>query len=186
MNMETTYHPSSTDDDLLPIVDEENRLLGCATRGEVHRRRLRHRAVHIVVHDGAGGVLLQKRSTHKDSFPGWWDISVGGHVDFGEMYAEAAAREIREELGVSGELREVARRHADATSGWEFVRIYDCHHAGPFCPPPAEIEMVRWVSARELLAHNTAGEGAGDWRVTPSGLASIRLWAAALGIKPCP
>lgn len=183
--METTYHPSSTDGDLLPIVDEENRLLGSGTRREIHRLRLRHRAVHIVVHDAAGNLLLQKRSARKDSFPGWWDISVGGHVDFGEMYAEAAAREIREELGITGRLREVARRDADATSGWEFVRIYDCHHGGPFSPPPAEIEAIRWVSAAELLARDPA-TATGDWRVTPSGIASIRLWAEALGITPCP
>ncbi|MCC5877864.1 MAG: NUDIX domain-containing protein [Candidatus Sumerlaeia bacterium] len=179
----THYLPSSTDDDLLPVVDEKDQLVGEAPRRRVHMEKLRHRAVHVVVEDGHGKVLLQLRSRGKDSFPLWWDISVGGHVDSGEDYLTAARREIGEELGISGELREVARRDAAPDSGWEFVRIYTCQSTGPFAPPPDEIEDTRWVDAAELMANGHSSPEPESWRITPSGLISLRLWAEATGVR---
>lgn len=171
------YHRSATDEELLPVVDEGDRVIGTAPRRRVHLEGLRHRAVHIVVCDGRGRVLLQHRSPRKDSFPGWWDISVGGHVDPGEQYDEAARRELAEELGITAPIREVARRGASAESSWEFIRIYTCESAGPFHPPPGEIAGLRWEPADELLAHAHSNPSPQRWRLTPSGLASLRLWA---------
>lgn len=177
----THYLPSSTDDDLLPVVDELDRVVGEAPRRQVHIGKLRHRAVHVVVEDGKGRVLLQLRSRNKDSYPLWWDISVGGHVDVGEEYNEAANREIVEELGIVGELREVARREAGPDSGWEFIRIYTCRHSGPFHSPAGEIEETKWVAVSELLEKAHSQPEPETWRVTPSGLISLRLWATATG-----
>lgn len=39
--------------------------------------------------------------TYKDTFPGLWDVSVGGHVTAGEGSLETAIKETREELGLS-------------------------------------------------------------------------------------
>lgn len=182
MHPHEIYHPSSTDADLLPVVDENDVVVGSATRGEVHRRKLRHRAVHIVVLDAAGAVILQKRSAKKDSHPGWWDVSVGGHVDVGEEYHAAAVRELREELGIeNAPIREVARRDAAPESGWEFVRIYECVWTGP--PPPFnrdEIDALKHWPARDLIAEaHSEPDSNPDTRITSSGLASIRLWHQA-------
>ena len=38
----------------------------------------------------------------KDTQPGKWDTSVGGHISPGESVAEALIRESREELGLNG------------------------------------------------------------------------------------
>ncbi|MCX6412822.1 MAG: NUDIX domain-containing protein, partial [Actinobacteria bacterium] len=38
----------------------------------------------------------------KDSSPGFWDVACSGHVDGEETYAEAAVRELGEELGYHG------------------------------------------------------------------------------------
>lgn len=45
-------------------------------------------------------ILLQKRSTDKDSYPGCFDVSSAGHVDSGEEFIDAAVRELNEELGI--------------------------------------------------------------------------------------
>ncbi len=50
-------------------------------------------------------ILLQERSPEKKIFPGRYDTSAAFHVIFGETYAEAATREVKEETGVSTELR---------------------------------------------------------------------------------
>ena len=71
-------------------------------RGEVHRDGDRHGSVHVWVFDGEE-VLLQKRAKDKDVFPGYIDASCTGHIDPGETPAEAALRELSEELGIHAE-----------------------------------------------------------------------------------
>ena len=74
----------NTADELLYEVDEHDAIIGPRTRGELHRLKLRHRAVHILLFNRRGEVFLQKRSASKDINPGLWDTSAAGHVDFGE------------------------------------------------------------------------------------------------------
>jgi isopentenyldiphosphate isomerase len=99
-------------------------------------------------------VFLQKRSMAKDTAPGKWDSSCSGHLDSGEDYAAAAARELNEEIGlvVSGpeELTEILKLKATADTGWEFVRVYRTESAGPFALHPAEIERGEWWSAEDV------------------------------------
>ena len=59
----------STPDERFPIVDEEDRICGEATRAEVHGNNLRHRAVHILIFNPTGEVYLQQRSRGKDLHP---------------------------------------------------------------------------------------------------------------------
>lgn len=175
------YHESSTDDDLLPVVNERDEVIGEATRREIHLRKLLHRAVHIVVLNQSDQVVLQKRSMMKDSHPGWWDISVGGHVDAGEEYDAAAVRELREELGLEGEPREVARRPATESSGWEFVRVYEFVTPSEPMPDVSEIDELVWISVEELLVLGHSEPDRTGWRITGSGLASLHAWAEATG-----
>lgn len=70
------------------------------SRGEVHRDGDWHGSVHVWVFDGEE-VLLQKRSSEKDVFPGKIDASCTGHIAPGETPQEAALRELSEELGIA-------------------------------------------------------------------------------------
>ena len=85
-----------------PLVDEEGRVIGSATRGECHNgSKLLHPVVHLHVFNSRGEVYLQKRPEWKDIQPGKWDTSVGGHIDYGETPELALTREVREELGIT-------------------------------------------------------------------------------------
>ncbi|MGC9453133.1 MAG: NUDIX hydrolase [Oceanipulchritudo sp.] len=137
--------------EIFDVVDAADRVIGTATRGEVHARGLLHRAVHILVRRANGDVFLQKRSKGKDSHPGKWDSSASGHLDSGESYGLAAVRELREELGITAEsVRLIGALPASAETGNEFVRIYALSHEGPFVLHPDEIEEGRWISPEEL------------------------------------
>ncbi len=139
------------------VVDEENRVIGQASRHEVHAQRLRHRAIHIFVFNRRGELFLQKRSRWKDANPGRWDSSAAGHLNAGQEYDEAAARELHEELGIEAPLERVAEIPASRVTGHEFVRLYRTEHQGPFTWPRAEIEtgaffpvalLREWIAAR--------------------------------------
>ncbi|MFE0375565.1 NUDIX domain-containing protein [Streptomyces inhibens] len=53
----------------------------------------------FVCHDGAGRILLARRSAGARDEPGTWDCGAGA-LEFGETFEAAVAREVHEEYGV--------------------------------------------------------------------------------------
>lgn len=141
-------------DEIFDVVDEHDRPIGRELRREVHRQRLRHRAVHILVFNSRGQVFLQKRSMSKDSSPGLWDSSSSGHLDSGEKYDACAIRELREEIGLqlSGALEPLFKIEACAETGQEFVWVYQCKAEGPFTLHKEEIERGDWFHPSEVTS----------------------------------
>ncbi|GIW03743.1 MAG: DNA mismatch repair protein MutT [Thermomicrobiales bacterium] len=75
-------------------------------RYAVHRDGDWHRAIHVwlVCHDGNGQpcLVFQRRGLEKDTWPGYLDATVGGHVRAGERL-EDTLRETEEEIGLAVE-----------------------------------------------------------------------------------
>lgn len=140
--------------EIFDVVDEHDEVTGQATRGEVHAQGLLHRAVHILVFNKRGDVLLQQRSMLKDAHPGVWESSVSGHLDAGEAYETAAVRELAEEMGIDAKCppTEIARLKPSAATGWEHIRLYRCEHQGNIRFPAAEIESAMWLPLPVLEA----------------------------------
>lgn len=87
-------------DELLDVVDENNRVIGREERGIIHRTDLWHRGVHIFLFTPDRKLLVQERSLQQLS-PNMLDCSVSEHLKTGESYPEAARRGLREELGIA-------------------------------------------------------------------------------------
>jgi 16S rRNA (adenine1518-N6/adenine1519-N6)-dimethyltransferase len=147
----------STSSERFPVVDSNDRIRGYASRTEVHGNNLRHRAVHILIFDGAGDVYLQQRSRWKDRHPLKWDSSAAGHVTVGENYDETARRELKEELGIDVPLERIFRLHASSRTDNEFIRGYRGVVLEDLAPNKSEIErgaffpptvIDGWTSAR--------------------------------------
>ncbi len=140
------------DDEILPVVDENDQIIDYRPRGEVHRLGLRHRSVHLLIFNHNAEVLLQKRSMRKTVKPGFWDSSAAGHVDAGEDYDRCVLREAQEELGIA--LPQVPEKAfkipASRISGMEFCQVYTAIHEGPFQPNPEEIEQLRWYAPAQI------------------------------------
>jgi isopentenyldiphosphate isomerase len=133
-------------EEIFDVVNERDEVVGQAPRSEVHRRKLLHRAVHVLVFNARGQIFLQKRSLQKDCSPGLWDSSASGHLDRGEDYDTCALREVWEELGVrlAGPPARVFKVPACVETGHEFVWVYRTQHEGPFQLHPEEIETGAW------------------------------------------
>ena len=69
-------------------------------RNEVHRDGDWHRTVHVWIFNPKGDILLQRRSSNKDSNPNKLDLSCGGHLSAGDDSITGAIRELKEELGI--------------------------------------------------------------------------------------
>lgn len=90
--------------ELLDIADNNDVVIGKASRSEIYRKLLCHRIVHVMVFNSAGEIFLQKRSSEVSFSPNHWSTSAGGHVQSDETYKEAALREYQEELETNSEL----------------------------------------------------------------------------------
>ena len=150
MNKEYGQSP----DEIFDVVDENDAVLYPLSRNEIHKRHLRHRAVHIFWLNQSGELCLQRRSYAKDNSPGLLSSSCAGHVDSGENYIEAAVREFREELGItiqSAHLSELDYAPCHEHLGNEFVRSYllkGDFTAQIFRP---EVDSLVWRSPQQVL-----------------------------------
>lgn len=111
--------------DLVDIVDKNDKLIGCVkTVFEAHESRLPHRVVAIFVFNKEGKLYLQ---VHKKS-EGRFDHTVGGHVDAGETYDEAAYRETSEEVNIADTaLNKLTEGlYSDEGSRIHVFAIYEC------------------------------------------------------------
>jgi len=139
--------------ELLDIVDANDRVIGCATRAEVHRTERVHRAVHMLLLNHEGNLFLQKRSASKDMYPNHWDSSAAGHVDSGEDYLQCAVRELEEELGVAmppSAFTEFWRQEPGQLNGFERQRFYAVVTDQAITPCPHEIADTRWLTPSEM------------------------------------
>ncbi len=139
------------------LVDADDRPVGTAPKLEAHRRALMHRAFSVIVRDGAGRLLLQRRARGKYHSPGLWSNSCCGHPRPGEDLAAGAGRRLHEELGFSCPLTRVGRLHyaVDFQNGLsenEVVTLFVGRHEGAIPFDPAEVEEVAWVALPDLQA----------------------------------
>ena len=138
--------------EIFPLVDEDGRVIGKATRGECHNgSRLLHAVVHLHVFNSQGEVYLQKRPEWKDIQPGKWDTAVGGHIDYGETPEEALTREVREELGITDFVPERMGKYVfDSRRERELVYVNRTVYDGPIRPSAEELDGGRFWSMQEI------------------------------------
>lgn len=140
--------------ELVEVVDEDGRVVGLATRVEMRAGNLRHRSVGVVVRrPGDGAVLVHRRATWKDVWPGRWDFAFGGVAAVGEDDVTSARRELTEEAGIevaADDLRLLgAGTYEDDDVSARGV-LFEVDHDGPFTFADGEVEEVRWVPLASL------------------------------------
>ncbi len=140
------------EEEYFTVVDENDEVIGRATRSECHTNpSLIHRVAHVLVFTSAGELILQKRAADKDIQPGKWDTSVGGHCDEGEDYGAAAYREMEEELGIKGPTLTFINSYIMRSQvETESVHTFTCTYDGDISHHPKEIDEVRAWSMEDI------------------------------------
>lgn len=154
--------------ELFDILQEDGNKKGIVReRGVAHLDGSLHPTSHIWIvrrnNNGGWDLLLQKRSLCKDSNPGCYDISSAGHVSAGDTYLPAALRELKEELGIRAEEKDLhlaGMRKAyfeDMFHGMPF-RDYEISAVYVYDKPidekklslqESEVEAVKWMDFKE-------------------------------------
>jgi 8-oxo-dGTP pyrophosphatase MutT (NUDIX family) len=140
-------------DELVDWIDTDGSVIEVVTRSRLRVEHLRHWAVFIMVRSTSGEVLVHQRSMDKDLWPGFWDICVGGVVGTGEPLAEAAVREVAEEIGVvvtTADLRPLGQSPFDNDDVSLIGEVFEIINDGPFTFADGEVIQARFVSVAEL------------------------------------
>jgi len=131
-------------------VDEDDNELGIIPREKAHREALLHRIVVVYLVRANRDILIQERMS------GRLDHSSAGHVDPGEDYLTAAKRELKEELGIECDLKEMGKvaskdvePEADGNTIRHMSMIYVCN-AEPGELAAGEVKSVFWANPHKI------------------------------------
>lgn len=155
-------------DEMVAVVDAENRVVGAVPRHVMRAGNLLHRATYVFVFDSAGGLYVQHRTMTKDVYPGYWDLAAGGVVLDGESYEESAVRELEEEMGIRGVKLEPWFDFYFEDAGKVWGRAFSCVWDGEIVPQAEEVQSVTRVALETVLA------GWDGRPMTPDSLLALR------------
>jgi isopentenyl-diphosphate delta-isomerase len=149
-----TAHPesSSREGHLVQLVDSGGAPLGVTTVAAAHRLPGRlHRAFSVLLTDGGGRLLLQRRSARKTRFALRWANTCCGHPLPDEDLKAAGVNRLRDEMGLTvGDLDEAGRfvyRAEDPATGrveHEYDHVLVGQVAGDVRPNPDPYEVAEW------------------------------------------
>jgi isopentenyl-diphosphate delta-isomerase len=86
--------------DQVILVNEHDQQIGTMDKMEAHRKGVLHRAFSVMIENSKGEILIQKRAKAKYHSGGLWSNACCSHPKPGEKTEDAAARRLREELGI--------------------------------------------------------------------------------------
>lgn len=140
------------EEEMLELVDHENKVLGIEKRSIVRRDNLLHRGVGILCWNSQGELYVHRRTAIKDVFPSYYDMMVGGALEAGERYETAALREIQEELGVGDtNCRFLLETLYEGPKNRSWIQLFEVHWDGPIIWQEEEICWGRWMPFPEVL-----------------------------------
>jgi isopentenyldiphosphate isomerase len=149
-------------DECIELLDKNGQPNGTrCLKSLAHQKGFFHATVHVWLYTPKGDVLVQKRNANKDAFPSLWDVSVAGHIAFGETPTLAAKREVLEEIGVhirETNLISIGKSTRKISHAPDFID-WELHHLFLYeCPDKTvktslqkeEVDAIRWTKIDEL------------------------------------
>ena len=146
----------------IPLVDDDDNIIGHAEKMEVHLSGLLHRAFSILVFNDKNEILIHQRAFGKYHSPGLWTNTCCGHPNQGETMEAAVHRRLQEEMGFDCELSHkfTFRYKAVFENGLtenEIDHVYIGIFNETFTVNPDEVADYKWISVaqtKELIHQN--------------------------------
>ena len=168
-------HRAASDAERVAWVDDHDQPLGALPRAELRERGLIGRCTFILLFNSAGDLCVHRRTLSKALYPGYWDVAAGGMVGADENYAESAARELEEELGVSGvALRFHEKFYFDQPGNRLWCAVFSAVWDGALRLQPEEVSEARFIPVEQAELESAS------LPYCPDSLAALQRYKAGL------
>lgn len=141
--------------EMIILVDENDREVGTIEKMEAHVKGKLHRAFSIFVFNNKGEMMIQRRALHKYHSGGLWTNTCCSHPNAGEALEEAVHRRLVQEMGFDCELKEIKSflYHAHLDNNLiehELDHIFVGYYENEPEINKEEVEEWMWISCDEL------------------------------------
>ena len=156
MDAANRFEVVSRDDELLILVDDDDRQIGTLDKSSCHDGEgTLHRAFSLFVFNPEGETLLQRRHPDKRLWPDYWSNGCCSHPRDGEELASAVVRRAEQELGLAVVAEflfkfQYRASFRDVGTEFELCSVFVSHGVGTPRVNAAEIADWRWVSPSAL------------------------------------
>jgi isopentenyl-diphosphate delta-isomerase len=146
-------------EELVVLVDAVGRPIGEAEKWSTHHADTPlHLAFSCYVFDGSGSFLATRRALTKKVWPGVWTNSACGHPAPGESLADAIARRVGYELGMTlRDLEVVLSDHVYRAPPFhgivehEYCPVFAARSASASRPNPIEVGACAWMEWNDFV-----------------------------------
>ena len=143
-------------DNLIALVDINDKVIGFEDKLEVHRKGLLHRAFSIIVVNSKKELLLQRRALDKYHSAGLWTNTCCSHLPKGFEMNHYAHLRLMEEMGFDCDLKFIKTFHyninfQDGMIENEIDHIYLGVFDGSPVHNSAEVCEWKWIKTDEVL-----------------------------------
>lgn len=143
--------------ELVVLVDENDKQTGLMPKMEAHEKGVLHRAVSVFIFNLKGEMLLQKRALDKYHSAGLWSNASCSHPKPGEAPGDAANRRLREEMGIDCDLHKIFTfvYKADLENNlteYEYDHVFFGVTDAVPKPNPNEVADWKYMTEESLLA----------------------------------
>ena len=168
-------------DEILSLCDLQDNEIGFMMRRLKVREMIINRCSSVILMTPESSFYVQKRKHTKSWCPGFWDLTFGGLVRYGESYQENAEREIKEELDIDGLSLDPVYKFLfedEPSNSKSWCQVFIGVYNGNIKAQYEEVECVSLMTKDEILKRIKKGE-----KFTPD---SRMAWEGALkrfGVK---
>jgi len=151
---------SEQSDEQWDLYTKDREKTGCTHRRGDSMPKDRYRlAVHVCIFNSKNQLLIQQRQTYKKGWPNMWDVSAAGSAVSGESSAQAAQRELMEELGLEADLTKVRPFFTMSfPNGFDDFYILEMDvDLKKLCLQEEEVRQVMWAGKEDLIRMQAQG-----------------------------
>lgn len=122
-------------------------------KGETQPNNTYRMVVHVCVFNTNGEMIIQQRQPFKKGWSNMWDISVGGSAIAGDTSQMAAARELREELGIEMSFEDIRPSLTiNFDKGFDDIYLVEKNiEIAELNLQYEEVKTVKWASMKKII-----------------------------------